>query len=77
MNIPPASFRVTSYGEVDTEALERLRDDYDTTTQLLRLVDGLDLLLKQKNNIAASGMASCGDMPWRKRCSMARHYRCL
>ncbi|MBI6563953.1 transposase [Pseudomonas synxantha] len=49
MNIPPALFRVTPYGEVDAEALERLRDDYDTT-QLLRLVDGLDLLLKEMNN---------------------------
>ena len=50
MNIPPASFRVTPYGEVDAEALERLHDDYDTI-QLLRLVDGLDLLLKEMNNI--------------------------
>ena len=50
MNIPPASFRVTPYGEVDAEALERLHDDYDTI-QLLRLVDGLDLLLKAMNDI--------------------------
>ena len=41
INVPPASFRVTPYGEVDAVALENLRDGFDTP-QLLRLVDRLD-----------------------------------
>jgi len=41
INVPPASFRVTPYGEVDAVALENLRDGFDTS-QLLRLVDRLD-----------------------------------
>jgi hypothetical protein len=39
IEIPPASFHITPYGEVDAVALERLREDFDTS-QLLRLVDG-------------------------------------
>jgi hypothetical protein len=31
INIPPASFRLTPYGEVDAVALENLRDSFDTS----------------------------------------------
>lgn len=44
MNVPPAAFRVTPYGEVDAVALENLRDGFDAS-QLLRLVDRLDACL--------------------------------
>jgi hypothetical protein len=44
INVPPASFRLTPYGEVDAVALENLRDSFDTS-QLLRLVDRLDVCL--------------------------------
>ena len=44
MHIPPASFRVTPYGEVDAKALDSLRSSYDTS-QLLSLVDRLDACL--------------------------------
>lgn len=51
INIPPASFRVTPYGEVDAAALERLRDSFDTS-QLLRLIDRLDACLADLGGIA-------------------------
>lgn len=31
IEIPPASFHITPYGEVDAVALERLREDFDTS----------------------------------------------
>ncbi|SEE87437.1 hypothetical protein SAMN04490200_5986 [Pseudomonas proteolytica] len=40
MHIPPASFRVTPYGDVDAKALDSLRASYDIS-QLLNLVDRL------------------------------------
>ena len=40
IDIPPASFRVTPYGEVDATVLEQVRDGFDTS-RLLGLVDGL------------------------------------
>ena len=52
IDIPPASFRVTPYGEVDAVALERLRDRFDTS-QLLRLVDQLDACLAEVGGITA------------------------
>ncbi|HGM6785244.1 TPA: Tn3 family transposase post-transcriptional regulator TnpC [Pseudomonas aeruginosa] len=52
IDIPPASFRVTPYGEVDTTALEQLRDSFDTA-QLLRLVDRLDACLAEPGGITA------------------------
>lgn len=52
IDIPPASFRVTPYGEVDATTLEQLRDHFDTS-QLLRLVDHLDTCLADIGGIAA------------------------
>ena len=52
IDIPPASFCVTPYGEVDAAALERLRDSFDTS-QLLRLVDRLDACLAELGGIIA------------------------
>lgn len=52
IDIPPASFRVTPYGEVDACALERLRGSFDTS-QLLRLVDRLDTCLADLGGITA------------------------
>lgn len=52
MEIPPASFRVTPYGEVDAIALERLREHFDPS-HLLRLVDRLDACLAELGGIAA------------------------
>lgn len=52
MNIPPASFRVTPYGEVDAAALEALRDSFDTS-HLLQLVDRLDTCLAELGGITA------------------------
>lgn len=52
IDIPPASFRITPYGEVDAAALERLRNDFDAT-QLLRLVDRLDACLAEMGGITA------------------------
>ena len=52
IDIPPASFRVTPYGEVDATALEQLRDSFDTS-QLLRLVDRLDACLAELGGITA------------------------
>jgi len=54
INIPPASFRLTPYGEVDAVALENLRDSFDTS-QLLRLVDRLDLHSRRATEIACDG----------------------
>ncbi|WP_407074095.1 MULTISPECIES: Tn3 family transposase post-transcriptional regulator TnpC [unclassified Pseudomonas] len=50
MHIPPASFRVTPYGEVDAKALDSLRVSYDTS-QLLNLVDRLDACLAEIGGI--------------------------
>lgn len=52
INIPPASFQITPYGEVDSVALERLRENFDTT-QLLQLVDRLDACLAELGGITA------------------------
>lgn len=52
MPIPPASFRVTPYGEVDAKALETLREGYDTS-QLLRMVDRLDACLAEIGGIVS------------------------
>lgn len=51
IGIPPASFCVTPYGEVDAAALEQLRGSFDTS-QLLRLVDHLDACLAELKGIA-------------------------
>lgn len=52
IEVPPASFRVTAYGEVDAAALEQLRESYDTT-QLLRLVERLDACLAEMGGVVA------------------------
>ncbi|EMN5288404.1 MULTISPECIES: Tn3 family transposase post-transcriptional regulator TnpC [Pseudomonas] len=52
INIPPASFRVTPYGEVDAAALDQLRDSFDTS-QLRRLVEGLDACLAEMGGVIA------------------------
>lgn len=52
IEIPPASFRVTPYGEVDAAALDKLRDSFDTS-QILRLVDQLDACLAELGGIVA------------------------
>lgn len=52
MHIPPASFRVTPYGEVDAAALDRLRDSFDTS-QILLLVDRLDTCLAELGGVVA------------------------
>ena len=45
-------FRVTPYGEVDIAALDRMRAGFDTS-QLLRLVEGLDACLSEMGGITA------------------------
>jgi hypothetical protein len=50
IDIPPASFRVTPYGEVDATALEQVRDGFDTS-RLLGLVDGLDACLAEMGGV--------------------------
>ncbi|HEP9160010.1 TPA: transposase [Pseudomonas aeruginosa] len=52
IDLPPASFRVTPYGEVDAAALEQFRNTFDTS-QLLRLVDGLDFCLAEMGGVIA------------------------
>ncbi len=52
IEIPPASFRVTPYGEVDAVALDKLQDGFDTS-QILRLVDRLDACLAELGGIVA------------------------
>lgn len=52
MQIPPASFRVTPYGEVDAKALESLRESYETS-QLLNVVDRLDACLAEIGGIGS------------------------
>lgn len=52
MLIPPASFRVTPYGEVDAAALDRLRNSFDTS-QILLLVDRLDTCLADLGGVVA------------------------
>lgn len=44
MEFPEPNFRVTPYGDVDADALERLRGGFDTN-ELLALVERLDQLL--------------------------------
>lgn len=50
--IPPGSFQVTPYGEVDAAALDRLRENFDTS-QLLQLVDRLDACLAELGGVVA------------------------
>ncbi|EPK5043032.1 Tn3 family transposase post-transcriptional regulator TnpC [Pseudomonas aeruginosa] len=52
IEIASASFRVTPYGEVDIAALDRMRAGFDTS-QLLRLVEGLDACLSEMGGITA------------------------
>ena len=52
MHIPPASFRVTPYGDVDTKVLDSLRASYDTA-QLLNLVDRLDACLAEIGGVGS------------------------
>lgn len=52
IEIPPASFRITSCGEVDAAALETLRNSFDTS-QLLGLVDRLDVSLAEVGGMIA------------------------
>lgn len=52
IEIPPATFRVTPYGEVDAAALNRLRENFDNS-QLLRLVDQLDACLAELGGVVA------------------------
>lgn len=52
MHIPPASFRVTPYGEVDAKALDSLRESYETS-QLLNMVDRLDACVAEIGGIAS------------------------
>jgi hypothetical protein len=52
MRIPPASFRVTPYGDVDAKTLDSLRDGYETS-QLLNLVDRLDRCLADIGGITS------------------------
>lgn len=52
IEIPPASFHITPYCEVDAVALERLREDFDTS-QLLQLVDRLDACLADLGGVVA------------------------
>jgi len=52
IDIPPASFRGTPYGEVDAAALDQLREGFDTS-QLLHLVDGLDACLAEMGGVIA------------------------
>ena len=50
IEVPPASFQATPYGEVDSVALERLRANFDTT-RLLKLVGRLDACLAELGGI--------------------------
>ncbi|MCY1351189.1 hypothetical protein D9M69_374490 [compost metagenome] len=50
IDVPPGSFRVTPYGEVDATALEQVRDSYDSAL-LLRLVDRLDACLAEMGGV--------------------------
>lgn len=52
IDIPPPSFRITPYGEVDAAGLERFREHFNTL-QLLRLVDRLDRCLADMGGTAA------------------------
>mgnify|MGYP000536494062 FL=1 len=52
IEIPPATFRVTPYGEVDGVALDKLRASFDTS-QLLRLVDQFDACLAELGGVVA------------------------
>lgn len=63
MHIPPASFRVTPYGDVDTKVLDSLRASYDTA-QLLNLVDRLDACLAEIGGSAAFEKTSYACMAW-------------
>ena len=50
IEVPPASFQTTPYGDVDSVALERLRANFDTT-RLLQLVGRLDACLAELGGI--------------------------
>lgn len=50
IDIPPASFRVTVYGEVDANALDQVREGFDTSL-LLRLVDRFDACLAEMGGV--------------------------
>lgn len=52
IDIPPATFRVTPYGEVDATALDHLREHFDTST-LLQLVERLDVCLADMGGVVA------------------------
>ncbi|WP_137808211.1 MULTISPECIES: Tn3 family transposase post-transcriptional regulator TnpC [unclassified Pseudomonas] len=52
MHIPPASFRVTPYGEVDSQALDSLRESYEPS-QLLDVVDRLDACLAEIGGVGS------------------------
>ncbi|NBA95237.1 Tn3 family transposase post-transcriptional regulator TnpC [Pseudomonas sp. R5(2019)] len=52
MHIPPASFCVTPYGDVDAKVLDSLRASYDTA-QLLNLVDRLDACLAEIGGVGS------------------------
>ncbi|GLK91975.1 hypothetical protein GCM10017655_50390 [Pseudomonas turukhanskensis] len=52
IEIQPATFQVTPYGEVDAIALDRLRASFDTS-QVLRLVDRLDACLAELGGVVA------------------------
>lgn len=52
IEIPPATFRVTPYGEVDVAALDKLRNSF-YTSQLLELVDRLDTSLAEVGGMIA------------------------
>ncbi|NNB83828.1 Tn3 family transposase post-transcriptional regulator TnpC [Pseudomonas aeruginosa] len=43
---------ITPYGEVDAAALEQFRNTFDTS-QLLRLIDGLDVCLAEMGGVIA------------------------
>ncbi|MDH1932684.1 Tn3 family transposase post-transcriptional regulator TnpC [Pseudomonas sp. GD03696] len=52
IEIPPASFQITPYGEVVSVALESLRENFDTS-RLLQLVDRLNVCLADLGGIVA------------------------
>ncbi|AWL01677.1 MULTISPECIES: Tn3 family transposase post-transcriptional regulator TnpC [Stutzerimonas stutzeri group] len=55
IELPPPSFRLTPYGEVDAAGLDRFRQHFDTS-QLLQLVDRLDRCL-----VGIGGMTALRD----------------
>ena len=64
IEVPPASFQTTPYGEVDSVALERLRANFDTT-RLLQLVGRLDACLAGLGGINdTSNRSDCATTTW-------------